>query len=282
MASVIQTLGPNAYGGFMEMVGEGQDAVTHKALVRFLDVDVAVDSYVKVYCTKAAPKGLVNELIGYSLAKWGGLLTAPRAAVLLLDAEQTTFLPPHVSPPLTEDGKVIAWCVQSLAGKTPKQSYILSTDKAAALKSIQQDFKKWKDLAAVASMDAWLLNEDRNLGNVVRLGEGQYAVIDHGWACTGNSWSVPLDKTRMKHNNKLAGIAWSDQDLDNAPGTYHSPLVCSFDRHKDALGEAANDLDYWLPLLISEAEEQDATEFLQERVASVREYLRTTFGLLIP
>lgn len=282
MASVIQTLGPSAYGGFMELVGDGEDACTHKALVRFHGSDRALDSYVKVYCTKTAPKGFVNELIGYTLAKWGGLNVAHRAAVLLLDPAQASYLPPHMQPMLTTSGQVVSWCVQSIGGRTPLQLYRFNTDRAAALKAVRHDFKKWKDLPDVAALDAWLLNEDRNLGNLVRLGAGRYALIDHGRVCTGNSWNSPLDRLRMKHFNKLAKIAWDEDDLDLAPSEFHTPLVGSFERHEQALDEAANDLEYWLPKLISSAEEADATQFLAERVTAVRDHLKATYGVLFP
>lgn len=261
MASVIQTLGPNAYSGFMELIGDGQDACTHKALVCFADTSGPVDSYVKIYCARTAPKGFVNELIGYSLAKWGGLLTPPRAAVLLLDVDQTKFLPPAIDPMRTNNGKILAWCVQSLAGTTPKQSYNLNADKTASTKYIRQDLNKWKDLPNVVALDAWLLNEDRNLGNVVRVGEGQYAVIDHGRVCTGNSWESPLDKNRMNHTNLLAAIAWENPNVEYAPENFHAPLIGSFVRYKQAVIDATPDLDYWLPKLISIVDEQDAKKF---------------------
>lgn len=281
MASVIQTLGPSAYGGFMELVGDGADATTHKALVHFYDTDSAVDSYVKIYCAKVAPKGLVNELVGYALAKAGGLLTPPRAAVLLLDSEQTQFLPSGVEPLRNAEGHVVSWCVQSLGGHTPKQSYQLSVEKAAALTAILQDLRKWSEFPDVATLDAWLLNEDRNLGNLVRIRAGRYAIIDHGRALTGNSWVSPLDRRRMKHRNVLAEVLWNDPDLENAPKPYHLPLVNSFDRHERALQEALADLNYWLPLLVSSADECDVMQFIAERVASVRKYLMTTYGVLI-
>ncbi|WP_417471836.1 hypothetical protein [Luteimonas mephitis] len=279
---MIQTLAPSAYGGFLESVGDGDDAVTHKALVKFHDTDSAVDSYVKVYCVRAAPKGLVNELIGFSLARSGGLLTPPRAAILLLDDEQAAFLPKDMELLRTVDDHVVSWCVQSLAGKTPKQSFNLAADKSHALRSMQQDFKKWKELPDVATLDAWLLNEDRNLGNVIRVSEGRYAVIDHGRVCTGNSWVTPLEKARMKHCNKLALAAWDDADLDRAPSSFHLHLVNSFDRHRQALQDAASELDYWLSLLVSPAEEKDASAFMDNRVNSVRDYLKSAFGLLLP
>ena len=266
----------------MEKTAEGRDAFTHKALIKYHDVDKVIDSYVKIYCQNVAPKGLVNELIGYTLAKRSGLSVPYRAAVLLLNSEQAAFLPPKIAPLQSSQGHVVAWCVQSLGGKTPYQAYNYADNPSEALATIREDFKKWKELPEVASLDAWLLNEDRNLGNLVRLGKGRYALIDHGRVCTGRDWMPPLERSRMAHTNKLAHIAWDDPDLAKAPKSFHVPLVESFNQHSQSLLDSETDLDYWLPKLISTVEKADVDTFLTERTTTVGNHFKGVYGVLLP
>ncbi|MDG2517205.1 hypothetical protein [Lysobacter soli] len=280
--TVVQTLGPSSYCGFMESVGDGIDAYTHKALVRFHDAPKAVDAYVKVYCVDQAPRGLVNELIGYVLAKHDGLSVPYRAAVLLLEDHQLSAMPAGLNPLRTMDSHIVAWAVQSLGGKSPYQVYNYSRGSCAALAAVRKDFQKWKDLPAAASLDAWLLNEDRNLQNLVRLGTGNYALIDHGRVCTGNGWSVPLERAKMPHKNKLALIAWDDIALENAPKNYHVPIVERMAQHHGTLSHSEPDLDYWLPQLLTSSERDDVDVFLSERTSTVKAYFKASYGVLLP
>lgn len=277
--SVVQTLGPDSYLGFLERVGEGRDAKTHKALVRFHDSQIPADCYVKAYCSRSAPKGLVNELIGYALTKCGGFDVPNRAAVILLDDGQVNQFTADIEPQRSADGRIVAWCVESLGAPTPMTTYGLPSNGPGFL-SFKDDLARWGDLADVAAFDLWVLNDDRNPGNLVRLGRGRYALIDHGHVCSGNSWIAPLDRTDMRPLNKLAWFAWNAKELDGAPQKQHAQIVSSFDRHCIALNKAAEDLDYWLSLLVNPQERDDAEAFLQERLATVREHLRTTFGML--
>lgn len=66
--SVTQLLGPSSYLSYLGKAGDGCDANTHKARVEF-GPGTPVDAHVKVYDEGDAPNGLVDELIGYVLAK---------------------------------------------------------------------------------------------------------------------------------------------------------------------------------------------------------------------
>lgn len=235
-----------------------------------------------MYCVDQAPRGLVNELIGYVLAKHDGLSVPYRAAVLLLEDHQLSAMPAGLNPLRTMDSHIVAWAVQSLGGKSPYQVYNYSRGSCAALAAVRKDFQKWKDLPAAASLDAWLLNEDRNLQNLVRLGTGNYALIDHGRVCTGNGWSVPLERAKMPHKNKLALIAWDDIALENAPKNYHVPIVERMAQHHGTLSHSEPDLDYWLPQLLTSSERDDVDVFLSERTSTVKAYFKASYGVLLP
>jgi hypothetical protein len=278
-ASVVETLGPQSYRSFLEPVATGQDAFTHKALVAFHDGTI-VDAYVKVYCQRQAPKGLVNEVTGYVLAKGDGLPVPQRAAVLLLTAEQSSFLPSDAQPLITPDGHVVAWCVQSVGGQTPLQAFNLFGD-PAGLPTLLQDFSRWANLSKVVSLDAWLLNEDRNMGNLVRVSAGMYALIDHGRICTGNSWRAPLDRTKMKHVNKVAYVAWGDPDVDNAPSKYHPLILDACARHNQTWLDTATDIEHWLTQLLHSHERDDVTGFIGDRTGTLEAHLRAAYGVLL-
>jgi hypothetical protein len=238
-----------------------------------------VDSYVKVYCKSKAPKGTINEIAGYALAKGDGLAVPQRAAVLLLSQEQAAFLPSGVSPHVNRNGLVVAWCVQSIGGTTPVQAFNLMA--ASGLQTLREDFAKWNHLPQVVSLDAWLLNEDRNMGNLVRTGPGRYALIDHGRICTGNAWSTPIDRAKMKHQNKVAWAAWGDPDIDNAPPNHRSSILAACARHKRTLEETVNQLELWFAAFLSSPEKDDLQGFFGDRAYTVGTYLRQSYGVLL-
>lgn len=278
--AVVQTLGPSAYLGFLEEVGEGRDARTHKALVQFHNEPSPSDCYVKTYCSRLAPKGLVNEVVGYALAKHGSFDVPRRAAVLLLDEEQARCFGTDFEPYRTKSGHVLAWCVESLGHPSPKSMYRLSPTDIRGLSALRMDLKKWTDLPDAISFDAWMLNDDRNPGNLIRLAEGRYALIDHGRVYGGNAWTTPLDRSVMDKINILALWGWEIELAKDAPKAHQAQLVNSFERHVSALEKASVDVDYWLGLLVHPKEKDDAEVFLEERVTSVPEYLRQSFGML--
>lgn len=278
--SVVQMLGPDCYKTYLEPIRGGRDAITHKALVAFHDSGPE-DTFVKVYCRNRAPKALVNEVAGYVIAKADGLAVSQRAAVLFLTPDQAGFLSPEVNPIRSRDGLVVAWCVQSIGGPTPAQAFNLTPGETDGLTRLQDDFAKWPELPKAVSLDAWLLNEDRNTGNLIRLASGRYALIDHGQICTGNRWSAPLDRSKMKHVNKLAWAAWGEPDIDNAPSKQRPAILAACDRHGDTLTEITTDLEHWLSMLLGEPEKRDAEGFFSDRTTTVGTYLRSAYGVLI-
>jgi len=151
----------------------------------------------------------------------------------------------------------------------------------AGFSVLQADFARWKNLSKVVSLDAWLLNEDRNMGNLVRMGVGRYALIDHGRICTGNHWAVPIDRARMKHTNKLALVAWGNADIDSAPNQARASILQACDGHSSAYMLSLPALQRWFVDLIQEDESKDAQGFFAERSGSVGRHLRTAYGVLI-
>lgn len=276
--SVTQLLGPSSYLSYLGKAGDGCDANTHKARVEF-EPGTPVDAYVKVYDEGDAPKGLVNELIGYVLAKHADIDVPVRSAIMLLSNAQTGYLPDGFRPMKDASGSVVAWCVEDVGGNTPKQAFRWTEEQG--LEALRDDLKKWQKLVDVVALDAWVLNEDRNLGNLVRMAPGQYAVIDHGRVCTGNAWAVPLDRARVSHTNKLALAAWDSHDVEQAPAKVRSGVLSAFEAHATVLAKADLDLLEWLPRLVEGLEEQDVKDFLQQRATSVPKHYKTAFQVLL-
>ncbi|EZP43205.1 hypothetical protein BW38_03552 [Stenotrophomonas sp. RIT309] len=276
--SVTQLLGPNSYLSYLDEAADGRDANTHRARVEF-EPGSPVDAYVKVYHEDDAPKGLVNELIGYVLAKHAAIDVPARSAVILLSATQAGYLPAGFRPMKEAEGRVVAWCVEDVGGGTPKQTF--RWKEQHGLQALRDDLKKWQKLVDVVALDAWVLNEDRNLGNLVRMAPGKYAVIDHGRVCTGNAWAVPLDRSRVHHTNMLALIAWNSENVEHAPLKVRSGVLSAFEAHADVLAKADLDLSEWLPLLVEGLEEQDVKDFLEERATFVPKHYKTAFQVLL-
>ncbi|WP_146165818.1 hypothetical protein [Stenotrophomonas panacihumi] len=272
-----ELLGPGCYRGYLAHIGEGSDASTHKALVAFHGQTEPSQAYVKVYCAATAPRGLANEFIGYALAKAAGLEVPAKSAILRLNPSQSLFLPSGMSPQLDTQGNVIAWCVEELSGESPKQ---LLTADAAAYAPLAEEIRKWPQLADTVALDDWLVNEDRNLGNLIRIGPRRFALIDHGRVCTGLAWNRPLDRAVVDTINKLALIAWGNPLTKEAPPPSHSQLFESINKLAEALASAEIELDHWLPQLMGPEDESDVRGFLDVRTSFLPPHYQAEFGLI--
>ncbi|MGX2088596.1 hypothetical protein ACWJLF_15705 [Xanthomonas axonopodis pv. maculifoliigardeniae] len=272
-----QLLGPDSYRGFLADVGDGADALTHKALVTFHGVTAPVQAYVKIYCTVAAPRGLVNELIGYALAKATGVDVPNRSAILLMNSEQAKFLPTSITPQRDVDNHVVAWCVEEAPGLSPKQIYNANN---AMQGPLRDEIQKWPTLISTVVLDDWIVNDDRNMGNLIRTAPRRFTLIDHGRVCTGNSWARPLKRDTAENVNKLAGIAWGSPLVENSPRDKHAEIFETSLKSANILSTAEIDLDYWLPKLLELEDADDVKGFLEDRATTLSAHYKSCFGIL--
>lgn len=127
-------------------------------------------------------KELHSEALGYVLADAVGLQVPDNAGVIWLDLQQ---IPEVIRPALTRIGGGIqdgylCWFSRDMGYPNLKQlCFEEVADKHLAQSHLAKQLSNMPDAHQVAAFDDWLLNTDRNLGNLLSAA-GRLLVIDHG------------------------------------------------------------------------------------------------------
>lgn len=153
-------------------------------------------------------RSLLNEILGYSLAKSCGYAVPDTAGVILLKREQI----PNVPAWLTED-EWLCWFTSRVDYPDLNLHYsqmrVMFKD---AERRVLKELRESGQLADIVAFDDWLQNPDRNLGNLLRTGDGKYVLIDHGRLFGSELWT-PL---------KLKNVGSVENIMENLLGSDHT------------------------------------------------------------
>lgn len=183
---------------------------TFVATARLKGAGRTLPVYYKVFSLARSDKGIFNELFGYYLAKACGL-PVPEFTFLCA-CPRTKLLGP-------------LRCLQDRSPGDPYVAGIASLDaNPHHVKQIvgdgpllQADLLNWRHIATVAVFDELLCNIDRTRFNLIRIGEHEYAIIDHELILGGTSWTAEglevmlLNPSPANHLAEL--IASADDEL---------------------------------------------------------------------
>lgn len=184
----IQYLPPSNYREFLRGAPDGIMGATHLAKILWND-GVESDSWVKVY-TNQHPRSLINEMIGYLLGSALELPMPNRAGFLMLE---TKILNTELVNTLSEvdkyRGYTFAWVSEDVGGtnlrieleNNPSSQNII-------IEYLSECLTNWDHLASMLAFDDWILNSDRNLGNLIHLPNKSFCLIDHGLSLKGGNW----------------------------------------------------------------------------------------------
>lgn len=220
----------NEYIRPLEVISSGQRAMTHMALF-----SENRHVFVKAYPV-AANRSLLNDVIGYVMAKHAGI-NQPDAGLILLPI--SLF---GANQALIGNG-THAQCFAStacsdLAGRVCGSLFaFLGNSPSLAHKELEG----WNGFPKLVAFDAWISNVDRHIGNLLYVGPGQLMPIDHSDVLTGPQWTID-NLVSMEDGwtiNKLIDLVWPWQQL---PKNLKSAMIASAEKFEIAYAKARVDL----------------------------------------
>lgn len=147
---------------------------------------------------------LINEIMGYELARFYDLPVSPSAYVLNIPIEKLDLATAPASA---------SWLSQTTNESSAASCLAFATEDLKAPNSIVffgqkhptrllEDLSGWPGLPTSIVFDDVITNHDRNLGNLIRKGRSEYVLIDHGRLISpcGTWQETDLDPTKVSQN----------------------------------------------------------------------------------
>jgi hypothetical protein len=199
---------------------KGLNQTTHLAKIAGLNGKLH-DCYVKLL--EPSTPALLCEAIGWLVARSTGVTCSPFACIVFIPINE---LRKNMNLPSWLDNYEIypAWCSEVVRGKSVIQvhKWLLV---AASKKCLQS-----KDAKAIAAMDVWTDNQDRNYGNVVCGSNGKYVSIDHETLLHDLLWRPA---GRVFEKRSLVDMA-AQHLLQEECEQFHVEMAINAQRHQDA------------------------------------------------
>lgn len=274
----ITVLSENSYLASHQRVTGGMMGVTRMASIEWDDGSIR-KCYVKIYPSKDRTRKLCNELTGFTLAKALGILQPNGAALMPLSK---LFYDDFIEVADKNSPETIWAWVTTECGNSVKGLFHLDnieerleTDREEAIRKIIQAYSvvcNQKNLPNIIAFDDFIANDDRNIGNVVMVGDGNMGIIDHGEILGSIDWMVHLDHLdkNQSFSNKLLNIL---NDLptmkDQTKFTTKHLAVEAANKNKDAFISVQSILlTWWTNLLeisdLSPTEQMKYVEYLDD------------------
>lgn len=269
----VELLDEGAYRGFIEAVTTPGREPIHIARVAFGD-GVVRRSYVKLY--PAHGRGLVNEITGHLLAESLGLRVPDKVALIFVPT--TAIQNPPAWMEVNAEESHPAWCSADMTAPAIKFFFGLGdANPPTAYAPIRAELEKSKQTPAIVAFDDWVANVDRNVGNLLRLDRGEYALIDHGQILGGHQWKRPVLTPPEKRFPNLLRILLKER-AETLP--FQTQVVHSCQEHAPALQRVWHEVEnWWNDLELHDDDIQAARTFLHARAHF--EDLPRRYGLLV-
>jgi hypothetical protein len=280
--TVVEALSSTAYLAFLRWVGETKNKeCVHVAQVHHPRHGGSA-SFVKLYKPdRRGRRGLANEICGYLVAKACDLPQPPCASVVPVPLDKLAGGPEWI-------GKVIearkakgathflypGFCTGPLDGQS---AFFSLQGKNPEL--LRQELLKWGDLPRVLAFDDGIANVDRHLNNLVRLGRGKYALIDHGRLVhpLGDWETAHLDAMGLFRHRLLEivylGAAANDSTV--------SATLNEATRLGAAMAKVESDARYWLNRIVGAGDGAAFLDFLTKRLGDIELVLRKRHGRVV-
>jgi hypothetical protein len=228
-------LNESAYGRLVSLPeNAGWNKSAHLAQIDFGQGEEP--AYVKLITTPHWP-ALANEAIGWHLAHACGITAPARAAIL---TAPRTFWEDCVNVRLPEGSPdtefVAAWCT-SRCGDDDQQTWLSLDEDTAALALFKTSAGR-----RIAAFGIWLHHPDQHNLNLLRKGNGDWAVIDHEMLFNGlcGNWRNPnpIFEPPPYLLEKLRKLTRHGRINARKESNYRSEMIEHADQHTNAAARA--------------------------------------------
>lgn len=249
-------------------IRESTDCFTHGAKLASRTLG-QTDAFVKYYVDHGkTSRGLINEAVGYLLAKDCGLPVPAHAFIVLVSGERLREAHPALRGAVNAAGSYLCWATSAVHGAIfqPNQSSVIDS------------LRKWHLTPAMLAFDDWVLNTDRSTANIVLTGKQEPTLIDHGHIAGSLYWMADLLASDANFSSDIAGLIWPR----TMPRPIASQVVERAKLHGRVFSLALPRLRAVLDLLLDDKDSQRAlVEFLEKRANGGYERIKKTYGVLI-
>lgn len=230
--------------------------------------------YVKIYPDlEGRSRALANEITGYVLANRFGLAQPPTACVIRaplskLHLAQAPRRHLWLRELARERQTYPAFCTQAMQAPTPWHHY-----GGAVTDALRNDLRKWPDASKAMAFDEIITNLDRNLRNLLRVGPGQYALIDHGRLVTPSGhWNKADLDPALRPFNRLLQILYDE------PALAANGMIAAAE-HSTLLLAGMHEVRHWLAHLLPPELQSAFQDFIQKRTILAPDTIAARYAL---
>lgn len=194
-------------------------------------------AYIKLMFLSAVPD-LSNEAIGWQLAHACGIPAPERAAVMVGSAGFWADKLGRLPEGCPNEGDIAAWCVARC--ETLEQHTWLNMHNDQAALALAKSPRGQQILAFYT----WLHNADGNPRNLLRLSDGEWAVIDHEFLFNGvlGNWRKPPEQRDFSTPpyvlDRLKALTDKGRISKKANADIRSAMVHYANDHQDVISRA--------------------------------------------
>jgi hypothetical protein len=251
-----------------EMIRESAECYTHGARVASPLLGRR-DVFVKYYVDLGKPnRGLVNEAIGYLLAKASDLPVASDAFIVHVPGQRLLEAHPKLEKIICTTDLYPCWATSAVEGAVSKRNQ----------RQVIEALKRWDFCPRMLAFDDWVMNADRTTENVVSSGKKQITLIDHGHIGGSLNWMPDLLASDASIAAQIHRLLWPN----GLPKEISNHIVEEARRHEQIFASVRSRVRSVLDLLIEEPDAASAFEaFLQQRANGGYERAKKNHGVLV-
>lgn len=225
--------------------------------------------YMKVY---ASDKQVINEMVGYMLAKERGLNVANKAYLLEIGTITKTLIDNFYTFNSNGIGNAgwhnntkYAFIISEAPGLTIS-SY--SSELIKQTKFFKRRIEAWNKNNMLIAFDEWIANTDRNAGNLI-FGQNVIYVIDHGSSPVEMNWTISSLVADQCYDNKHMSNCMNFLGKNSRP--VDNDLQDQANFHADTLNKAKINVVTLITNTVSmNSEYAHMIDFLERRAISKR------------